>query len=53
LETWKENSDVDLLKSQIEADIENAKKELSEVIEKRNSAYELLKTKNYELVQKI
>jgi hypothetical protein len=53
VEVWKDNSDIQLLKSQIETDIENAKKELSEVIEIKNSAYELLKNKNYELVQKI
>jgi hypothetical protein len=53
VEVWKDNSDMELLRSQIETDIENAKKELSEVIETRNSAYELLKNKNYELVQKI
>jgi hypothetical protein len=53
IEVWKDNSDTELLRSQIETDIENAKKELLEVIENRNSAYELLKDKNYELVQKI
>ena len=51
VEVWKDNSDVDVLRSQIETDIENAKKELSEVIQTRNAAYELLKDKNYELVQ--
>jgi hypothetical protein len=53
VEVWKDNTDVQTLRLQLETDIENAKKELSEVIEKRNSAYELLKEKNYELVQKI
>lgn len=53
VETWKENTDVEVLKLQIETDIEKAKKELLEVIEVRNSAYELLKDKNYELVQAI
>ena len=51
VEQWSSNEDVQTLKAQIEADIENGKKELTEVIEKRNVAYELLKDKNYELVQ--
>ena len=51
LEKWSSNEDVQTLREQIENDIENGKKELTEVIEKRNSAYELLKDKNYELVQ--
>ena len=51
VEKWSSNEDVQTLKAQIEADIENGKKELIEVIEKRNAAYELLKDKNYELVQ--
>jgi hypothetical protein len=51
IEKWSSNEDVQILKEQIETDIENGKKELIEVIEKRNAAYELLKDKNYELVQ--
>jgi uncharacterized protein YqgV (UPF0045/DUF77 family) len=51
VEKWSSNEDVQTLKAQIETDIENGKKELTEVIEKRNAAYELLKDKNYELVQ--
>ena len=51
IEKWASNEDVQALKAQIETDIENGKKELIEVIEKRNAAYELLKDKNYELVQ--
>ena len=51
VEKWSSNEDVQTLKAQIETDIENGKKELIEVIEKRNEAYELLKDKNYELVQ--
>ena len=51
VEKWSSNEDVQILKEQIEKDIENGKKELIEVIEKRNAAYELLKDKNYELVQ--
>ena len=51
VEKWSSNEDVQTLKAQIEKDIENGKKELIEVIEKRNAAYELLKDKNYELVQ--
>lgn len=51
IERWSSNEDVKVLRKQIETDIENGKKELTEVIEKRNSAYELLKHKNYELVQ--
>jgi hypothetical protein len=51
VEKWASNEDVQILKAQIETDIENGKKELIEVIEKRNAAYELLKYKNYELVQ--
>ena len=53
VEKWSSNEDVQVLKSQIQSDIENGKKELTEVIEKRNSAYELLKDKNYELVTKL
>ena len=51
IEKWASNEDVQALKAQIQTDIENGKKELIEVIEKRNAAYELLKDKNYELVQ--
>jgi FKBP-type peptidyl-prolyl cis-trans isomerase (trigger factor) len=51
VEKWSSNEDVQTLKAQIEKDIESGKKELIEVIEKRNAAYELLKDKNYELVQ--
>ena len=51
VEKWSSNEDVQTLKAQIETDIENGKKELIEVIEKRNAAYELLKDKKYELVQ--
>ena len=51
IEKWSSNEDVQILKAEIEKDIENGKKELTEVIEKRNAAYELLKHKNYELVQ--
>jgi len=51
VEKWSSNEDVQTLKVQIETDIENGKKELIEVIEKRNAAYELLKDKKYELVQ--
>jgi len=53
IEKWSSNEDVDTLKKQIEADIENGKKELIEVIEKRNAAYEKLKPMNYELVKEI
>ena len=53
IEKWSSNEDVDTLKKQIEVDIENGKKELIEVIEKRNSAYEKLKPMNYELVKEI
>lgn len=53
VEKWSSNDDVQTLKAQIEADIELGKKELTEVIEKRNAAYELLKDKDYELVTKL
>tara|TARA_B110000902_G_scaffold132651_1_gene153980 strand:+ start:381 stop:1064 length:684 start_codon:yes stop_codon:yes gene_type:complete len=53
VEQWQSNDDVQTLKAQIEADIENGKKELTEVIVKRNIAYENLKDKNYELVKEI
>jgi hypothetical protein len=53
VEKWSSNEDVQTLKEQIEKDIENGKKELTEVIEKRNAAYEKLKDKNYELVKEI
>jgi hypothetical protein len=51
VEKWKSDKSVEELRAEIEKDIENGKKELTEVIEKRNAAYELLKDKNYELVQ--
>ena len=53
VEKWQSNDDVQTLKAQIETDIENGKNELTEVIVKRNSAYEKLKHKNYELVKEI
>ena len=53
IEKWSSNEDVQTLREQIEKDIENGKKELTEVIEKRNAAYEKLKDKNYELVKEI
>jgi len=53
VEKWQSNDDVQTLKAQIESDIENGKKELIEVIEKRNIAYEKLKDMNYELVKEI
>ena len=53
VEQWQSNDDVQTLKAQIEDDIKNGKKELTEVIEKRNVAYENLKHKNYELVKEI
>lgn len=53
IEKWSSNEDVQTLKSQIEKDIENGRKELTEVIEKRNAAYEKLKPMNYELVKEI
>ena len=53
LEKWSSNEDVEILREQIETDIENGKKELIEVIEKRNAAYEKLKPMNYELVKEI
>ena len=53
VEKWSSNDDVQTLKAQIETDIESGKKELTEVIEKRNAAYELLKDKDYELVTKL
>ena len=53
VEKWSSNEDVQKLKEQISKDIENGKKELTEVIEKRNAAYEKLKDKNYELVKEI
>jgi len=53
VEKWSSNEDVQKLKEQISKDIENGKKELTEVIEKRNTAYEKLKDKNYELVKEI
>jgi len=53
IEKWSSNEDVQTLKAQIEKDIENGKKELTEVIEKRNAAYQKLKPMNYELVKEI
>ena len=53
IEKWTSNEDVKTLRKQIESDIENGKKELIEVVEKRNVAYEKLKPMNYELVKEI
>ena len=53
IEKWSSNEDVQTLKAQIEKDIESGRKELTEVIEKRNAAYEKLKPMNYELVKEI
>ena len=53
IEKWSSNEDVQNLKKQIEADIDNGRKELIDVIEKRNAAYEKLKPMNYELVKEI
>ena len=53
VEKWSSNEDVQTLRKQIETDIENGKKELTDVIEKRNAAYEKLKPMNYELVKEI
>ena len=53
IEKWSSNEDVQTLKAQIEKDIENGKKELTEVIEKRNAAYQKLKPMNYEVVKEI
>ena len=53
VEKWSSNEDVQTLKAQIEKDIESGRKELTEVIEKRNAAYEKLKPMNYELVKEI
>jgi hypothetical protein len=53
IEKWSSNEDVQVLRKELEKDIENGKKELTEVIEKRNAAYEKLKPMNYELVKEI
>ena len=53
VEKWKSDKSVEELRAEIEKDIENGKKELIEVIEKRNAAYEKLKPMNYELVKEI
>ena len=53
VERWQNDKDVEELKSEIQKDIESGKLELIEVIELRNSAYELLKDMNYELVSKL
>lgn len=53
VEKWKSDKSVEELRAEIEQDIENGKKELIEVIEKRNKAYDRLKDKNYELVKEI
>ena len=53
VEKWASNEDVQTLRTQIETDIENGKKELTEVIEKRNTAFLKLKPMNYELVKEI
>jgi hypothetical protein len=53
VEKWASNEDVQTLRTQIETDIENGKTELTEVIEKRNTAFLKLKPMNYELVKDI
>ena len=53
VETWKSDKSVDELKEEIQADIDRGKKELEDVIIKRNAAYEKLKPMNYELVKEI
>jgi len=45
--------DVDEMKAEISADIEKYEKEIQQITELRNVAYEKLKDKNYELVREL
>lgn len=53
VEEWKSNKSVQELKEELENDIKRGKEELTEVIENRNKVYELLKDKNYTLVNEL
>ena len=53
IEKWQSPKPAEQLKQDLLDDIEKGKKELAEVIEKRNEMYDLLKDKNYELVEEI
>lgn len=50
IEKWRMEKDVDELKKEILADIERYESEIQEAIKLRDSAWDLLKDKNYELV---
>lgn len=51
VEVWKQNKDVEDLKSEIQRDIDSVKLELEKIIQHRNECYEKLKDKNYELLK--
>jgi hypothetical protein len=53
IEKWKMERDVDEMKAEISADIEKYEKEIVQITELRNEAYEKLKDKNYDLVRPI
>jgi hypothetical protein len=51
IETWSMERDVNELKAEIMTDIINFEREVEEVTKLRNSAYQKLKPKNYDLVR--
>jgi len=53
IEEWKSSKSVQELEEELKEDIESGKKELTEVIEKRNEAYEKLKDKDYQIVNEL
>ena len=53
IQKWVLEQDTDKLKEELLEDIQKGEKELNEVIEKRKQVYELLKDKEYEIIQKI
>jgi hypothetical protein len=53
IEKWRMERDVDEMKAEISADIEKYEKEIQQITELRNVAYEKLKDKNYELVREL
>ena len=51
LETWTMDRDANELRAEILIDITNVERELDEVIELRNTAWDKLKDKGYDLVK--
>jgi hypothetical protein len=51
IEKWRMERDVNEMKAEISADIEKYEKEIEQLIDLRNTAYDKLKNKNYDLVR--